>query len=224
MSSMHRAGATAAAFAAIAYAIGLALMAGPLNPEGASAWNAGQRLGFLLQHQVVYQLLNGLLYIAFGPALIVLTLALDARLRLQAPGLMRLATACGLIWAGLLLAAGMVLHIGIERMADLHGQDPALAINAWTVLGILHDGLGGGVELIGGLWMLLIAAAAWRGGGLPRALCLLGALAGMLGVLTVLPPLKDLGMGFGLLQLPWFAGVAWVLSRSPVTPATLREC
>ena len=65
---------------------------------------------------------------------------------------------------------------------------------------LCDDGLGGGNEIVGGLWVLLVSWAALRAGGLPRALNYLGLVIGVAGILTVVPALGELGAIFGLGQ------------------------
>ena len=53
------------------------------------------------------------MYVFFGFFLIVLSLALYDRLKSGAPALMQVATAIGIIWAGSLIASGMVANAGL---------------------------------------------------------------------------------------------------------------
>ncbi len=53
---------------------------------------------------------NLLMYVVFGLFLIVLTLALHERMKAGAPALMQMATAVGIIWAGSLIASGMLIQ------------------------------------------------------------------------------------------------------------------
>lgn len=55
-----------------------------------------------------------------------------------------------LIWAGLVIASGMVASVGLEAVATLHAKDVAQAVTAWVAIAAIQDGLGGGVEIVGG--------------------------------------------------------------------------
>jgi hypothetical protein len=68
-----------------------------------------------------------LTYVVFGVALTVLALALHARLQAAAPALTPVATTVGLIWAGTLVASGMIFNAGITAVLGLHASDPAAA-------------------------------------------------------------------------------------------------
>jgi hypothetical protein len=79
----------------------------------------------------------------------------------------------------------------------------------------VQDGLGGGNEIVGGLWTLLVSWAALRGGGLPKALNYPGLVVGVAGLLTVVPALElVLRFVFGLGQLVWFVWLGIVMLRS----------
>ena len=79
----------------------------------------------------------------------------------------------------------------------------------------IQEGIGGGVELAGGLWVLLISWSALRQAAFPRWLNYLGIAVGVAGVLTVIPALKELGALFGLGQIVWFAWLGTVMLRAP---------
>jgi hypothetical protein len=83
----------------------------------------------------------------------------------------------------------------------------------WTAIGAIQDGLGGGVEIVGGVWVLLISIASLRSSALPRALSYLGFMIGAAGILTVVPSLAELGTVFGLGQIIWFAGLGIIMIR-----------
>jgi hypothetical protein len=126
---------------------------------------------------------------------------------------MKIATPFGLIWAGLVIASGMVGSVGLEAVAALHAQDAANAASVWSAIGAVQDGLGGGVEIVGGLWALLISVASMRSTALPAALGYLGMFVGAAGILTVVPALAELGTVFGLGQIAWFAWLGIVMIR-----------
>jgi hypothetical protein len=151
-------------------------------------------------------------YIIFGVVLAVLALALHARLKDGAPALAQAATVAGLMWAFVLVASGMIFNAGVAAVVGLHATDPAQAVSTWQAIEPVAQGLGGsGGELLGGLWVLLVSVAALRTGRLPKALNWLGVAIGVAGVLSVVPVLKDLAYGFGLLQVVWFVWLGIVM-------------
>jgi len=121
----------------------------------------------------------------------------------------------GLLWSVALVTSGMVFTYGMTTIVDLHETEPAQAEQTWQAVEPVAMALGGaGGELLGGMWVLLLSLAALRTHALARAVGWLGLVVGVLGIASVLPPLHDASIGFGLLQIVWFLGIAWTLTRT----------
>ena len=105
----------------------------------------------------------------------VLSLALHERLDGKNSALARTATVFGLIWAVLVIASGMIYNVGIETVIAISANDPSQAATVWLAIASVFNGLGGGVEVVGGIWVLLLSVAALRNGGLPRAFNILAS-------------------------------------------------
>ena len=131
--------------------------------------------------------------------------------------MMQTATAIGIIWATVVIASGKIFNIGMENVVGLYGKDPAQATAVWLVIASVCDGLGGGNEILGGLWMLLISWVALQAGGLPKALNYLGIVIGVAGILSALPSLGEVGLIFGLVQIVWFIWLGIVMLRGSTT-------
>lgn len=153
-----------------------------------------------------------LIYVVFGVLLIALVLALHERLKTDAPMLMRATTAFGLIWAGLVIASGMVANLATGAVVDLYGTDPAQATTVWLAVSPVIDGLGGGNEIVGGLWTLLVSVVALRTRALHRLVNYFGLVVGTAGILSAIPALGEIGGGiFGLTQIVWFVALGILL-------------
>jgi hypothetical protein len=155
-------------------------------------------------------------YVLFGFAVAALALALHDRLASLASTVVRFATAVGLLWSVALVLSGMVFTYGMTTVIDLHETGEAQAVQTWQAVEPMAMALGGaGGELLGGLWVLLLSVVTLRTRAFPRPVSLLGLVIGVLGLVSVVPPLHDAGIGFGLLQIVWFLCVAWILLKSP---------
>ncbi|MEZ5182707.1 MAG: ATP-binding cassette domain-containing protein [Acidimicrobiales bacterium] len=154
---------------ALTYVIGFVLLGAYLAPQGFldGEDDPAAALEFLLDHQAVLYAWHAVLYLLGAASLALLVMALRARLRPVEPVAAALSGALGTIWSGLLFAAGMVALVGQQAVVHLHGTDPAQATSAWTTVRIVQDALGGGIELVGGLWILAVAWAGLRSGRLP---------------------------------------------------------
>jgi hypothetical protein len=120
----------------------------------------------------------------------------------------------GLLWAGSLVASGMVANAGIAPVVALYQKDPAQAALAWQSIETVASGLGNGNgEILGGAWTLLLSLAALRGKSLPQFLNFLGVAVSAVGICSLLPGLTDLTGLFGLSQIVWFVWLGIVLLR-----------
>jgi hypothetical protein len=186
MNNLQKLGGVAALIEALAYAIGFVGVLTLFTPYFiGDELDAVGRVAFIVDHLAVMQAWYLVLYVVFGVSLVLLAVALHERLKAGSPAMMQVATAFGLIWTGLVLASGMIFVIGLDTVALLHGDDPAQAAPIWRAIEAVGTALGGGVEIVGGLWLLLVSWAALRSGGLPRALNIVGLVAGVAGLLTL---------------------------------------
>lgn len=214
MNSAARAGGIASLIQALCYISGFAMLATVMNPGGAEGWSEIQKLEGILEREGLFQLWNIIIYVVFGIALVVLTVVLHRLL--EGPGslLMAIATPFGFIWAGLVIASGMVASVGLSEIAEVFARNPAEATSSWFIIGTVQDGLGGGVEIVGGLWVLLVSVSSLRRGVLlPKPVNLVGLVVGIAGIVTIVPALSSLGAVFGLVQIIWFIAVGVVLLR-----------
>jgi hypothetical protein len=213
MNNLQKMGGVAALIDAATFIVGIALAFTLLAPYQTGDLDPVQTVAFLVDNQAIMYIWNQIIYVVFGFFLVVLSLALYDRLKAGSPAMVQTATAFGLIWAGLMFASGMVFNIGLGTVVDLYGKDPAQAASVWLAIGAVWDGLGGGNEIVGGLWVLLVSWAALRVGGLSRALNYIGVLVSVAGLLTVVPALEMLGFVFGLGSIVWFVWLGIVMLR-----------
>lgn len=215
---LARAGGIAALVCAGTYLFGFALLLGPLAAAGygSSGADPAAVVEFIAGNGVLMSAWFLVIYVLNGLALAVLALALERRAAAAAPGLARIVGAVGLIWATLVIGAGMAANVGVRVVADLYPQDPEAAILRWDMVELIENGIGGGNEILGGVLALLVALAALRFGVLPRLPGLLAALIGLAGLATVFTPLEPLAAPvFGLGYIAWFIWTGIVLLTSP---------
>ena len=210
MKTLQKFGGFAALYAGIAYIVGmigfLLVVGWPEDPA--------QQVNVLVNNQSAQHMLYLIVYQIWAVVLVVLTLALYERFKTISPAMVQIVTAIGIIWATLVIASGMIFNIGMETVVNLYGKDPAQATTVWLVIESVTNGIGGGNEIVGGLWMLLISWVALQAGGFPKALNYLGVVVGAAGILSALPELGDVGLIFGLVQIVWFIWLGIVLLRS----------
>lgn len=213
MKTLQKWGGIAALYEALAYVIGIVGFLVVVNVSEIS--NPVERVAAISDNLGVLAALHLIVYVIWGAWLVVLTLALHERLQAGSPNMARIAAAFGIIWAGLVIASGMIYNIGMETVAGLYATDPTQAASVWLAVEAVFTGLGGGVEVVGGIWVLLLSWAGMRSKRLPQALNSFGFVVGAAGVVTVVPALGEIGgITFGLTQIVWFTWLGIALLRS----------
>jgi hypothetical protein len=210
---MTRIGGIAALIAGATYFIGFALFFTLLS--GSADMGTAEYVGFLVDNQPIMYLWTTTIYVVNGAALVVLALALHEQFRPRFPRLSSTAAAFGLIWAGLVIASGMLRLTDLGLITTMHATDPAAAADLWPALAAVEEGLGGGVEVPGGIWAILVSFAALRTNAFPRWIAIVGIVAGGAGILTLVPGVEEFEAIFGLGLMTWFfdAGIVMVRGR-----------
>ena len=213
MKTLQKSGGIAALYMAISHLIGTVIFLGVL--DYLSITDPAQKVALNVEKQTVIFSTNLLMYVFFGFTLVVLSLALYDRMKSGALALMQIATAIGIIWAGSLIASGMVANAGLTTVVTLYAKDPTQAALTFQAIESITGGLGNANgEILGGMWTLLVSLAALRTGGFPKGLNILGVFVGAVGILTIVPALTDFTGIFGLGQIIWFIWLGIVLLRS----------
>jgi hypothetical protein len=211
MDQKPKAAGIAALIAATTFLIGIVMFATMLTDYTTGDPTPEESVAFVVDNQAALYIWNFVIFIVFGIALVPLVLALHERLKVRSPALAQASAAFGLIWAGLVLAAGMVANIAIGTVADLSNTDPSGSEPVWSALDSVQNGLGGGNEIVGGVWILLVSWAALKTAVLPRTLNYLGLAAGAAGLITVIPALEAVGAVFGIGLIVWFVWIGVLL-------------
>lgn len=213
MKTLQKVGGFSAIYMAVSHLIGIVIFLIVL--DYLSITDPVQKVALNVDRQLVIFSTNLLMYVFFGFALVVLSLALYDRLKSDAPALMQVATAIGIIWAGSLIASGMVANAGLATVVALYAKDPAQALLTFQGIEAMANGLGNANgEILGGMWTLLVSLAALQSSGIRKALNILGLFVGAAGIITIIPALNALTGIFGLGQIIWFVGLGIVLLRT----------
>ena len=129
MKTLQKFGGFAAFYMAAAHLIGIVIFLVVLDYLNIT--DPAQKVALNIDKQMVIFSTNLFMYVFFGFFLVVLSLALYGRLQSNAPSIMQVATAIGIIWAGSLIASGMVANAGLTTVVALYAKDPAQAALLW---------------------------------------------------------------------------------------------
>jgi len=183
------------------YIIGFVVLLTAMAPLMNESSSAVAKLGFLVENQVLFQLWILLIYVVFG---IILVFVVQGVSHLATSWLSTTGAIFGYIWSGLVISSGMVATVGLESAASLFEQDPQKAADFWVVIDTIHNALGGGVEVVGGIWMLILSIDFLKSHQLSKSINWIGIVAGLAGIISTVPGLSNVGAIFGLLQIVWF--------------------
>jgi hypothetical protein len=212
MEQLGRIGGFAALYLGLAYAAGIGLFLVVLDLP--SITSAEQKLELLADNTLLIHGMHLAIYVVFGVVLTLFVFALHETLKGVAPASARFASVLGFIWAGLLIASGMVTIAGIGPTIQLMETNPSAAALYWSGIETVAEGIGlGQGEILGGLMTVIFSISALRGGVFPRILNYLGIVVGIAGLVSVVPGLHDMAAMFGITQLIWFFWLGAVLLR-----------
>ncbi|MEM8846864.1 MAG: DUF4386 family protein [Bacteroidota bacterium] len=210
---LQKVGGISSILQALIYISAFIMYGGVLVYPSADA-NAVERLNFLSDNYLTLFILNLTSYVLFGILLAILVLAIHQRLKEYEMLFSKIATVFGLIWVGLVIASGMIGNIGLTQVIQMGVENPEQAMWVWTSISIVTEGLGGGNEIVGGIWVLLLSIMAWQHQLFPKTLTLIGILVGIVGIFTIYP-LDIFKEIFGLSQIVWFIWIGLYIFRNP---------
>jgi len=210
--SLYRLGGLSGIIAGLTFIFGFALFVTAFEPLVSGELSSIETVEFLRDNQSLYYIWNLVIYVLFGIVQAMLTLTLFDQIKLARPSTAQMTLALGLIWSGLVIGSGMISNIGAATVIELYATDPSQSGSIWVAINAVSRGLGGGNEVVGGLWVLLVSWAGLRA-GLPKLLNGLGIIVGVAGIVTLIPALTDVGAIFGLGIIVWYIAVGIVLMR-----------
>lgn len=209
----QKAGGAAAVYIALALLAAMPYFLLVVDYMGAQT--AAEKVALIVANHASMYAMYLATYVFYGIALGVLAFALYDRMKARAPAAMRAATAIGLLWSFALVASGMIFNYGMTTIVGLAATDQGQAQATWLAIESVAQALGGaGGEILGGLWILLVSVVALRSGALPKLLGWFGAVVGVVGLASVVPPLRDASIAFGLMLIAWFVWVGAVLIKT----------
>lgn len=162
-----------------------------------------EKMTYLVETQFVFSMICFLMYAVFGIFLAFLVVGLYEKLKPTNDPFVKVGSVFGVVWVALVIASGMLANIGLAHAINLMDLSSEKAFDMWRVISVLIESLGGGNELVGGLWVLLISLAALKAKEFPRGLNYLGLIVGVSGIATIYPD-EVFTEIFGITQIVWF--------------------
>ena len=172
-----------------------------------------EKMRFLSDYQLEVSVVYFSIYVLFGISLAVLVVGVHEILKIASLPMASLASIFGVVWVGLVIASGMIYNVGLDQSVRLLDESPETAFALWRTVSVVANSLGGGNEIVGGVWVLLVSLVALKGAVLSRTLNYLGCFVGIVGIATIYPE-ELFTEVFGLSQIIWFIWLGLVILRS----------
>lgn len=214
--NLQKAGGWAALICAITYIIGFVILISVLAPfgYGTDEIDANAVVKYISENPHTLIFFSTTIYILNAIALSILVLSLSEFIEINNPAIASLAKAFGIMWATLVLGAGMIGNVAAEAAYRQFSIDPVAAAETWNTMYKIEIGLGGGNEIAGGLWFLFVGLSLKSSPLLPSILAYLSIGIGVCGFMTVLPLLGEFtGVIFGLGAIFWFLSAGSILIK-----------
>ena len=166
-----------------------------------------EQLAIIGNNPVLVHITTLHIYILFSFGIILLATYLYLKLKDQQPALGLLSLISGVVWSTLLIASGFI-SMGVTAIL-MNGTAVSELTTAWQAIDIVSNALGGGNELIGGVFAGLLSLALYKARYSSLVTSLLGVVVFVGGIISALPYLADVGIGiFVVSQILWFFSLA----------------
>lgn len=195
---------------ALLYIVGFVCLFVLFTPLTDNDLTQNEHFNYVVVKKTYLQVWYLFIYILFGILLIPLTVIIN---NFFSDNKMNKITAIfGYVWSAFVLASGFIFIIGIENISSIHMTENNKLI-IWKTLEILQEALGGGIELIGGIWVFLIGLNAYLNKKFSAIFNVFSMFLGCIGIITVIPGLFGFGGVFGLLQIIWFITLGFLFHK-----------
>jgi len=208
---LNRAGGIASIICALTYVFGFVFFFGMLGTPSDNS-DTG-RLQFLIGQRDIFFFGYIVIGVIFSLSLLLLNQSLHRRFNKISPVIVSYNATLGVIWASFVLASTFVFLVSLSFLADYASANESGAVIALKATNIVVDALGGGIELLGALWVLLISYVCFKAKVYHKATHILGVAVGVAGGLTLLTGFsffskiaffEGTAAVFGLGQIVWF--------------------
>ncbi len=178
-----------------------------------STTSASDKLHIISSNPVLVHITTLHIYVIFSFGIILLATYLYMKLKNSQPILSLLSLITGLIWATILIASGFIsMTVTTLFMNGIVASELA---SAWQAIDIISNALGGGNELIGGVFTGLLSLTMYKARFSGVITSILGVLVFIGGTISALPYLTDIGIGiFVISQILWFFSLARDISKN----------
>ncbi|MBE1300879.1 MAG: hypothetical protein GJ680_13355 [Alteromonadaceae bacterium] len=173
------------------------------------------KIEYMQQELLLLSVAYGVGYLLFGCLLAFSVHVLDRHFSQHNYTWAKYGSLFGYVWVVLMMCAGMTSLLGMNMTVNLLATKPDTAVALFYAQNMVVNGLGGGIELVSGVWVLVISILGLKHKQFYTGLHVLGVVVGLVGIMTIWHTVGVLKDMFGLSQIVWFIwlGIALLKQR-----------
>ncbi|OQY30064.1 MAG: hypothetical protein B6244_02045 [Candidatus Cloacimonetes bacterium 4572_55] len=149
----------------------------------------------------------GLIDVPFASLLLLIVLAVNEKLMIQAPRVARVSKILGIFSPILVLIVGIIRFIGILVISDLFRQGLPGVDAGFITIYIVETGFDLSAMVVMGIWVLTVNWTALKFGGFPKRMAYTGLVVGVMHIFIIIPFLVVLADSI------WFSWLGIVLLK-----------
>lgn len=186
------------------FSIGLVLLFCHFDYMTDSQISPEQVLASLLLDVILFLSWHVIVYFVYGLSLLLLTISIFMLAVKREPEKAIAVLVVGALWSGFMLISGGVSVETIHKVAELYPHNSEAAIHLWLTMKVVLESVGGGNELIGAVWVLLVSQLFNGTNYWLKATRNAGFLIAIVGLGTLLDKSEVCTSLFGVSLLLWF--------------------
>ena len=172
-----------------------------------------KKIAYLVENKVLFNFTYILGYVAFACLLCFCVYVTHCLYQHASKTTMAMASLFGYFWVLVLLCTGMIGISSNELLASQSLINPEATEVIYHTRTLMTESLGGGIEFIGGVWLILIAVVSFRHKLLSKSLTIFTLVKGGIGVLTLFCADTLLRDMFGITGIIWFIWMGLALLK-----------
>jgi hypothetical protein len=177
--------------------------------------STAEKIAYLIENKALFNFTYVLGYVVFACLLCFCVYVLGSLYQNVSKSTMTMASLFGYFWVVVLLCTGMIGISSNELLVNFSVANPDAAEVIYYARILMTESLGGGIEFIGGVWLLLLGVISWRHNLLSKSLTAFTLVKGAIGVATLFSAESLLRELFGITGIIWFIWMGIALIKKP---------
>lgn len=166
--------------------------------------STADKIAYLIENKALYNFTYILGYALFACLLCFCVYVVGTLSHKASRAAVAITSLFGYFWVVVLLCTAMIGISANEMLAAYSATNPEAAEVIFFARALMTESLGGGIEFIGGVWLVLLGVIGWRHQLFSKPLAAFTLIKGVIGVLTLICADTLLREMFGVTGIIWF--------------------